>query len=514
MELGQMNAGPQRTPYDEVPYPGYTHPQTHPNRLATIGRLFGMRPAPVDACRVLELGCGDGSNLVPMAFNLPDSRFVGIDLAGSAIENGRGVIRELGLKNIEVRQEDILRFAPGSEKFDYIIAHGIYSWVPPEVKDALLRVCRGNLAAQGIAFVSYNAYPGGHLRMMLREMMFIHLRQFADPRERLQQAMALIRFLADARETPEPYVHFLREELKEMAKRREQHLYHDELAEFYEPVYFQQFWEHARRHRLEYLGEAHFMEMQDHLFTEPTRAALRQLAHNRVAREQYLDFLKCRRFRHTLLCHEGTKLRPEPDPEIIREFYLASLARLEAREAKLADDSIAKFQGKKQATVETNFPLAKAALATLGDQWPQAMKFSELVERASARLGRRAEVAEEATLCKILLETYGTGLLELHAHRVGYCAAASEFPAASPLVRWQLGKGNTATNAWHNQVEVMDDIGRHLLSLLDGTRDRAMLLKETRAWLEKSAKPAETDNLETELEENLLKVARLGLLVK
>src|SRR3954464_2394603 len=126
-----------RTIYDDVPYPSIPYPQTHPDRLATLATLFGMRPAPVERCRVLELGCGDGSNLVPMALVLPESRFLGLDLAGEPIRRGRATIDALGLRNVELRQEDLRAFAGGAdaeqESFDFIVAHGVYSWVPEDV---------------------------------------------------------------------------------------------------------------------------------------------------------------------------------------------------------------------------------------------------------------------------------------------------------------------------------------------------------------------------------------------
>ena len=81
------------TPYDEVRYPGRFYPQTSPERLATLGTLFGLNPAPVDHCRVLELGCGDGGNLLPLAELLPRSSFLGIDLARAAIEHDLDTFR-------------------------------------------------------------------------------------------------------------------------------------------------------------------------------------------------------------------------------------------------------------------------------------------------------------------------------------------------------------------------------------------------------------------------------------
>src|SRR5260221_4442716 len=99
----------QPTSYDSVIYPSSTHPQTHPDRLAVIGSLFGLEPAPVNRCRVLELGCGNGTNLVPMAWGLPQSEFVGIDLAALPIARGQRMFSELGLKNVQLVQADLLQ---------------------------------------------------------------------------------------------------------------------------------------------------------------------------------------------------------------------------------------------------------------------------------------------------------------------------------------------------------------------------------------------------------------------
>jgi methyltransferase-like protein/cyclopropane fatty-acyl-phospholipid synthase-like methyltransferase len=497
-----MSEVPQRTPYDEVPYPGYTHPQTHPDRLATIATVFGMQPKAIERCRVLELGCGDGSNLIPMAFGLRESEFIGIDLASTAVAKGRCAIEELELKNIKLRTENILSFPSDLGKFDYVIAHGLYSWVPAEVREALLRICREHLQPHGVAFVSYNAFPGGHLRNMVREMMFFHLQNIPDSNQRLAQAMALVQFLSRARETNDVYARFLQDEFEQMVERSAGHLYHDELSSIYEPVYFHQFAEHAQRHGLQYLAEADFMEMQDHLFTPETRAALQGLAGNRIAWEQYLDFLKCRRFRQTLLCHRDIRVESNPQSNILRQFHLSSVARPEGPNANLSDRSAVKLVGKKIASIETDLPLAKTALAILGEIWPGTLRFDELVSRTGLPAGNEDQTA----LCEILFHTYRTGLLELHIHKPAYTTIPSERPVASVLARWQLRNRDTATNAWHHTVEVGDALGKFLISLLDGTRDRAALLQELR-------KVSQSDALEPQLERNLNAIARLGLLV-
>ena len=182
--------------YDQVLYPGFPLAQTHPERLATIAGLLGMAAVPPDHSRVLELGCGDGGNLIPMALGLPESEFTGIDLAEQATARGRTVSQALGLKNISLRQMDLLEVSADLGQFDYILAHGVYSWVPPEVRDGVLRICRENLAPHGVAYVSYNAYPGFHRREMFREMMLHHVSSVHDPAGRYQEAVQLIAGLA------------------------------------------------------------------------------------------------------------------------------------------------------------------------------------------------------------------------------------------------------------------------------------------------------------------------------
>src|SRR5262245_39050357 len=146
--------------YDEVPYASHPFAQTHPDRLATIATLFGMRPQAVEQCRVLELGCAAGGNLIPMAVTYPESHFVGVDLSGREIAEGQRAIETLRLKNIQLAQRDIRDLGDELGRFDYVICHGVYSWVSADVRDKILDLCARLLAPQGVAYVSYNTYPG------------------------------------------------------------------------------------------------------------------------------------------------------------------------------------------------------------------------------------------------------------------------------------------------------------------------------------------------------------------
>ena len=159
------------TLYDEVEYPSRSFSQTHPARAAAIGTLLGMTPPSPASCRVLEVGCGSGWNLIPMAAALPEARFEGFDLAQSAIESAKRDAASLGLSNLRFEHLDLMNLPADFGQFDYIIAHGFYSWVPAPVRLKLLDLCQKHLAPNGLAFVSFNAYPYARLRLMWREMM-------------------------------------------------------------------------------------------------------------------------------------------------------------------------------------------------------------------------------------------------------------------------------------------------------------------------------------------------------
>ncbi len=244
------------TPYDLIPYPTLPWLQTHPDRLAAVGKLFGMDPAPVARCRVLEIGCGDGANLIPMACYLPESRFSGVDLAADPIAAGQRVVAELGIRNLDLRAGDLREIDDAWGEFDYILVHGLYSWVPDDVRDRLLAVCRERLAAEGVAFISYNAYPGGHARQMLREMMLHQTRHATTAREKIHQARAFLEQLQKAQTLASPWQEVREQEIKLLLDRDDGAFYHDELAACNQRFYFHEFMTAARRHDLEYVGEA------------------------------------------------------------------------------------------------------------------------------------------------------------------------------------------------------------------------------------------------------------------
>lgn len=514
------------TTYDTILYPGQVLAQAHPDRLATLAGLFGLSVPKLETCRILELGCGDSLNLIAIALNLPDANCIGIDLAAAGIDLGNAIIRQLGLKNITLQQRDIMEIDQDFGQFDYIIAHGLYSWVPENVRDKILAICKDNLAENGIAYVSYNTYPGAHLRNMVRDMMRYHVGEFESVQQKIEQARGIVEFIAEsARDDSEVYRPLLLKERERIRGFLDSSLFHDDLSDCNAPVYFHEFMEHAERHGLQYLSEAHFFETQAGIFPPDVVEVLNQVSDCRIAKEQYLDFLKGRRFRQTLLCHAEQQLDPIPRSDSIINFYIGAPIYPESPQADINTKETLNFIGPKNSAIKTDNPLIKAALLHLGQIWPKSIHFNDLLDHARTTSDDQQAKAESQTvLADMLLRAYAGAVVEFHLLPSNYIVQPSEFPIASPLARLQSVGSNKVTNLRHYTIKIEDPIGHRLLQLLDGSRDKPRLIDELSNWIsiEKIPLPqldGETASAEQiraaitgQLENNLRELGHLALL--
>ncbi len=469
---------PQATSYDEVPYGDNVFHYSHPDRLATMAMLLGMRPVPVERCRVLELGCGTAANLIPMALALPDSRFVGIDLSRRQIDMGLGVAGALGLANLELRPLSILEVGEDFGKFDYVICHGVYSWVPAEVQDKILRICKENLSPNGVAYVSYNTYPGWHIRGMVREMMRYHVRQFPDPETRVRQARAMLEFLIESvGDAKSAYGGLLQLESDAIARASDTYVYHEHLEEVNHPLYFHQFAERAAAHGLQYVAEALPTLLSGNL-SPRVQETLEHVSGDVIQGEQYLDFVRSRTFRRSLLCHAGVALRRPPSPEALTAMRVTGQVKPTAERPDTTSAAAEEFQTRAGTRFSTTSPLLKTALVALFEGWPQAVPFAELWETTHSRLARAAAplpADAPKALAEALLQCFLASLVELHVHAPRLAREAGERPVASPLARLQAATGDVVTTLRHRMAR-LNNFERQVVTLLDGSRDRDAVL--------------------------------------
>ena len=150
--------------YDADSYPAMSHPCADPEVNRAVARSLGLDVVEILGAKILEIGCGTGHHVLSLANRWPELEFVGVDISQKCIKRAKNLAAQAGIKNVSFHAVSILDFKP-EEKFDFIIAHGVFSWVPDEVKVGLMDFIPKHLTANGIAVVSFNVAAGWKDRM-------------------------------------------------------------------------------------------------------------------------------------------------------------------------------------------------------------------------------------------------------------------------------------------------------------------------------------------------------------
>ena len=467
--------------YDEVPYDAGLSSSTHPQTAAVIGRLFGLRTPDVTNARVLEIGCGTGNNLLPMAYSLPAATFVGLDLSGRQIAAAQDAAGRLGVRNTRFLQGDVCEYEP-DETFDYIICHGVFSWVPPDARNAILDVCRRSLSERGIAHISYNAMPGWHVRGAFRDMLRAHARFFGSPQERVEQARAFASFLVESTgqltsgaPSNAAYHAMLQEELALIERLPDFYLQHEHLAEDNHPFYFLDFVDELDSHGLRYLGDANFASMLTQNLPREVAASLDETAPTREVLEQYRDFVVDRHFRQSLVVREEVVLDPHLNAAAVRQFSVRAALTAPTDGAW----HIPQAAGMSR---QVESPLVVSILQTLADNLPLALSFQALYATvdASAWPADIAEDDRESHLAAVLLSLFASDAVSLRCWEPALSTTVGQRPSVflpARVLDTTLGFPTA-----HHMLLGFDSPARWLLPNVDGTRTRddmvALLLEQ------------------------------------
>jgi methyltransferase-like protein/ubiquinone/menaquinone biosynthesis C-methylase UbiE len=465
------------TSYEELPYSRHPFATSHPDTLATVARLYGLEAPSTTSCRVLELGCASGGNLVPMAAGLPQAQFLGIDLSPRQIAQGQELIDATGVTNVQLRALDIMQLGPDFGTFDYILCHGVYSWVPPPVQEKIFEICARHLAPQGLAYISYNTYPGWHQRGMVRDMLNYHARPFEGIKTKLLQTRAFLAFLDEFVRAPEScFGRYVKIETDLLRDESDTYLFHEHLEDFNNPVYFHEFAGRFAAHGLQYVGEALPCPLLGNL-PDKVQRILKGMGRDRIDREQYRDFISGRLFRRSILCHAGLPVLMEPSLDVIPSLRASPLVKAVNPNPDVTSEAVEEFRGEREIGLTTKAPIVKTALVTLYEAWPRALTFDELWARIEQRLAPVGGAgATRERLVQVLLSCYEAQLADLHTCEPQFVTHLSERPIASPVARVLALTEQYVPNQRHLSLK-LDDFERIVLAKLDGTRDRAALLE-------------------------------------
>ncbi len=458
--------------YDALPYTSNPFPLTHPALTGAIARLFALEAAPLGAARVLELGCAAGGNIIPLAARHPGASVLGVDLSAAQVAAGRARIADLKLTNIDIRCQSFADFAVSdAAPFDYIICHGVYSWVPGPLRDAILRICRDGLSRRGVALVSYNVLPGWRMLQALRDCFLLNSTPDADPRRRAAQARALMQLLPRGAPDDGAYKSFLAAEAARLAGASDEYLAHEFLDDVNEPCTFRDFTDAAQRHGLAFLAEADLPSMIVSNYPPAMAEVVPRIGGNALlATEQSIDMVSGRTFRQTLLVAAERAARIDRQIADARlDGLLDDLHFLGDAELALTREAggatLARPSGRRLHTGSA--PLAEA-LARFVAAFPGSASVDDLVQAlpAAARNAEGRAMVREAVLNMVI-----NGLATPRTEPVRATAHVSARPLACPLARADAARGATATANLRHESVALGEAARAALALADGSRD-------------------------------------------
>jgi SAM-dependent methyltransferase len=423
-----------------------------------------------------------------LAATFPEARFVGLDIDARAIAAASGLAGELGLDNVRFLPLDVERGleALKNERFDYAVAHGVYSWVTERARDALLELFGGVLSEQGVAYVSYNAYPGFHVRELLRDMLRCHVADAASARDAVQRARELSQALLEApvfdgAASPE----LLRHELAALAAATDQRLAYDDLYET-SGFWLKDVAEHASRHGLRFVCDA-ASDLELAPYAGRASAVLSELAGDALQSAAYQDLLTLRRFNRSLFCRAERSASPVPEASQLRQLFVACPPRSPLPQGQ----DLWTLPGTDGRSIALREPTLRAALLRVAQRWPEAMPVDELDPAGG-----------EPGFLGALLRLYEAGAVWLASAPATCVPLVSARPLASVYARACARGDLPIASQYHEQVDVPPR-QRRLLALLDGSRDHSALLRELELPDQRGSR-GELEQLLRELSQNAL----------
>ncbi|MEM1225033.1 MAG: class I SAM-dependent methyltransferase [Planctomycetota bacterium] len=482
-ELSHPGKGPIQTSqfaYDRVAYTGAPDPLIHLRHLEVASAMFGLRPSDISSCRVLELGCADGTNLLPYAVEFEGGTFVGVDLAIQRIQKANQAVETLRLSNISFHHADVCDIGAELGQFDYVLVPGVYSWATEEARDAIIRICRECLRDDGVATISYNTRPGWNWMDGLREFMTQRVNPSDPPEQQIAQARGAVELLASL--TPASTAHgaYYQRVRDDLRQRRDTYLYHEYLTNHSQSFYFHEFEQQLRKQGLKYVADADFKLASGFGLDSNGRAAIARTPAEE--KEQLRDFLLHTSYRRSIICHEGVVLTETPQHEHLQRLEVVWASSLRDRPV---DSGFSKpielpFD---EGSVTISDPLTMAAIGVLKKHWPHPIPFTDLHDRAcesmATVMGKVAEPSpnpdQANTLARTLLAFQAVGLLKAFRTSPRIAKEISNRPRVGPQVRFAAKHGLAVVNQWHTSLPQLSGEQRHLLAHLDGNHDQSQL---------------------------------------
>lgn len=462
--------------YDDMPYQSVAYARSSPDRIAAVAHLFGRRVPDPRRARVLELGCASGGNILPYACRFPNATLLGIDLSQGQVASAQKRIAALGLENIEVRYGDIADVDLPKASFDYLIVHGVWSWVPEVAQRAVFAIAQRCLVPGGLAYVSYNTFPGWNMRKTVRDLTTYHAGPEGSPALRVARARWLLDKLGTMPERG-VYSQMLKSEADVNARQPDSYILGEFLADHNRPVYFHEFVDEAQAHGLAFLCEADVTSSLPEALDGETSKLVREIAGGSgLAVEQYMDFFTGRQFRRSIL------VKPPEDAPLTRKLGLSQLADLHMRSEWQRDPEAIeglerrwRFGGTQRDTL----PGEDLVLSWLAEAAPGSLPVQDLLRKFAGHAPLSSE-EDLGALLKMLFRLAFMPGMDLTYVPLAAGRATDPRPKVSELVQLEATVGQAWLSAPHHCPVSVGTAHYALVPLLDGSRTTEEITAELR----------------------------------
>jgi len=463
--------------YDEMPYESFPYSQTHPPHLSTLASLFGLETPDLENMRVLELGCAAGGNIIPLAVDYPNAEFVGIDLSKEQTDIGKKQVKDMKLKNIKIEHLSIADLNDQFGTFDFVLCHGVFSWVPDEISDKILSICKNQLSPKGLAVISYNCLPGWSAVRSVRDMMIYHTKRFDSLDMKADQAKALVDFLHKHCEKNSPYKGILEHEQKVLKRTRKDYITHEYLEDDNTQYYFYEFIDKAKTHDLQYVGDSALATMYSGNMPKAAIQKLQSMG-DIVTQEQYMDFIRNRRFRHTILTHADRKISRRIEPDKIEAMYVHSTYKPK-QAIRNNNDPVEFIRPGQKAALKLSHPVAKLALAKFGETPGNPTKIADIIDFVDKTLGMEDRDAVKNMVIDATAQLALRGSIKLSVEGARWVNDLSDTPKLAPLPLYQAKQETQKwiTNGLRQKISVTP-VSKFIMSLCDGTHTKEDIINK------------------------------------
>jgi SAM-dependent methyltransferase len=297
---------------------------------AMLAGYVAPSEAAQDNLRYLELGCGQGFGLCLIASAYPSIEFVGVDFSPEHIAHARGLASAAGLTNVSFVEADFLDLARAWPlelgRFDYVVLHGIYSWVPAELRQAIVACLAEALVSGGLAYLSYNSMPGWAVMQPFQHIAArMHAKSAAPGAQVLGNAVSLFQKLKAGNAALFDALPGLSARVDGLKDLSPNYLVQEYLHSNWTPMWFSEVADEMRGAKLDFVASATLPEnLLPAMLPEPVRAVVGEVA-DPLAQQDVIDCAINQSFRRDLLAR-GRRKRFQASPGAA-ELLVHALAR-------------------------------------------------------------------------------------------------------------------------------------------------------------------------------------------